>query len=177
MQLKPKNEAPVLLIQETAKLLHALPEQTARNRRSFLRVIRDIWIAVKGYTADDINRLKEGGVQQVEGRGQTAIAEAKAKTAEAAERHAKAELNLAEAQKAKAEAYALKRKADGEYAKDTAAALATVVETMSRIKQDGRRGSFDSPLPERLLDQAKMEFPADTHFHSVETDPASETGP
>jgi hypothetical protein len=51
------------------------------------------------------------------------------------------------------------------------------VETMSRIKQDGRRGSFDSPLPERLLDQAKMEFPADTHFHSVETDPASETGP
>jgi len=169
-----KSEAPPVLIQKTARLLPAPPEQAQQTRRSFFRVLKDIWNAVKGYTADDIARLKEGGVQQVEGKGQTAVAEAKAKVAEAAERHAKAELNLAEARKADAEAYATKKKADGEYAKNVADAMVTVVEAMSRIKQAGGSVSFDLNQIERLLCQGKEEFPNDPQITSVQIESISE---
>lgn len=145
-----QSEEQVVLVQKTAKMLPVPAGQEQKARRGFFKVLADIGKAIKGYTADDIGRLKEGGVQKVEGEGQKAIAEAQAKVAEAAKLHAEAELKRAEAElkraevsKAKAEAYATARKADGEYAKDVAAAWNSFQEAQSRIKQAGGSVSFD----------------------------------
>ncbi|MGO9202360.1 MAG: hypothetical protein ACLQM8_17675 [Limisphaerales bacterium] len=173
------NEEQFVLIQRTAKLLPVPSGTPKKARRSSFRLLADICRAIGGYTAEDLARLKEGAVLQVEGKGQTAIAEAQAKVAEAAERHAKAEHERAEAVKARAEAvkataeaYAIKRKADGEHAKDMATAVNQVAEAISRIKPPGGEFAFDIAQLEKLLSKGQRHFPDDKHIQTPDVQAA-----
>jgi hypothetical protein len=143
MSWVPETEERSALIQREAKALPAPAGASTNTRKSFSMMARRFVTWIQGYTVDDINRLKEGGVQLVEGKGQTAIAEAKAKIGEAAEHHAKAEHELAQANKANAEAYAIRKKAEGDYLREQSEAFIRVQEAISRIKQQGGTVAFD----------------------------------
>jgi hypothetical protein len=139
-----EEEAQQLLIQKTAKALPAPKGLEKKAKLGFLGMVSRLLGAIKGYLVDDLNRLKESGVQIVEGKGQKELAEAKAKITEAAERQANAELKNAEAEQIRAETPASVAKIEAETLKLRAEAFATVLDAISKIKQAGGSVVFDS---------------------------------
>lgn len=151
---KPESEVTPVLIGKTAKLLPAPQGQEKRARRSFGLVVQDIWNAVRGYTAEDVSRLKEGGIQIVEGKGRLPNAEAAVKVAEAAKLHAEAEEIRARAEKTQAEAGAIRSKTRIEEIKGVASAYSDFVDVASKFKQAGGNVAFDMEQLQKLIDRA-----------------------
>jgi hypothetical protein len=113
-------------------------------RKGFVALMQKWWSAIRGYTVEDIDRLKEGGVQQVEGKGRLAIAEAEAKLAEAAKLHA-------ESEKYKAEAYHIRKAADRDMLSAQVEAFERFEAAISRIKQQGGEVAFSSEEIKSLI--------------------------
>ena len=159
-----QEDQALVIVSKTAKPLSrpsATSQQQKQKERAFFCTVRNAWNWLRGYTAEDVAKLKEAGIQKLQGEGLKPLAEARAKVGEAAERHANAEKLRAEAEKAKAEADAIRRKADGEYAKDISIAVQNVADAMSKIKQAGGTVAFDEQQLLKLLTEGQKRFPED----------------
>ena len=106
--------------------------------------MKRLWASIKGYTSSDIDRLKEGGIRQVEGKGNLALAEAEAKIAEASKLHA-------EAERIRAESYRIKISANVELLKAQVDAFERFEAASSRIRQQGGEVAFSGEELKSLI--------------------------
>jgi hypothetical protein len=127
----------------------------------FFRVVADCWRAVRGYAADDISRLKEAGVLQVEAKAQKDLAEAKEKIANAARLHA-------EAEKFRSEAYAIRVTADTNLLEAQVKALERIEAIISAIRQKGGSVAFDTNEIARHILRGLERFPNDPALKAAE---------
>lgn len=124
------------------------------EQKGFLRLMQCFWQAIKGYTATDIDRIKEAGVQKIEAQARKDHAEADAKIAAAARDHA-------EAEKLRAEADAIRCKAKNDQLITQAEAIERFSNAVSNIRRKGGDVGFSQKeLIEYILLGAKK-FPKD----------------
>jgi len=123
-----------------------------------------LWQWLRGYTGEDINRLKEAGVRRVEADADAKAAEARQKISEAERNFAERErikqealLKQAEAAKAIAEA----NKTNAEAMKIRMEAIVNAVEQLSaaasRIRQNGGDVFLDKDQLKRLISDASKD--------------------
>lgn len=79
------------LIKKQAEPAHVPGELKQQQDNATVGVLRRFWYALKGYTLDDIRRLKDAAVSMTEGKAGEQIGKAMKLEAEAAKIHAEAE--------------------------------------------------------------------------------------
>jgi hypothetical protein len=139
-----------------------------KSRKGFFRTIGSFLGLLHDYTAEDIDRLKEAGVQIVESKAKKQYAEAMEKIAKAAELHAMAEVRNAEAQKiladadmVKAETLKIAKETEIEYLAKYTESIERVNDAISKIKQKGGLVLFNKKQLDDLLKVGSLEFPND----------------
>lgn len=125
-----------------------------QQARSFAKTMLHLWKLVRGYTADDIARLKEAGVRQVEAKAAKDFAEAEEKIANAAKAHAEAE-----AIRAKAACDLLTAKLE---------AVERVEAAISRIKQKGGAVAFSEDELRAIVLRTGEKYPGDAALKDPE---------
>ncbi len=126
-----------------------------------------LWHAVRGYTANDIGRLKEAGVRLVENESDLKAADVRKKLAQAERSFAEAEylrqaaaLKRSKAEKKDAEAEAIRIKA-------TTDALDRFSDAVSRIRQQGGDVAFSLEQLENLIRDGYKKHPEDPNIKNV----------
>ncbi len=138
------NEKPTGLSPWKAKEIATAAESTEFPNEGFIPFMKRLWASIKGYSASDIDRLKEGAVRQVEGKGNLALAEAEAKIAEASKLHA-------EAERIRAESYRIQLSANVDLLKAQVDAFERFETATSRIRQQGGDVAFSGDELKNLI--------------------------
>lgn len=160
----PEDDAPetsALIPWKGTENAPATSRQPQQHPKSFFYFVAYCWRLLRGYTANDIDRLKEAGVRQVEAKAEKEHAEATAKIGTAAREHAEAERARAEAEKLRAEARALRSKSEVENLLAQVEAFERVETAISRIKQRGGDVAFSKAEILRLVWRESEQMPAD----------------
>ncbi len=138
------DEQPTALSPWKAKEVESPANPQEFANKGFVRFMKRLWASIRGYTASDIDRLKEGAVRQVEGKGNLALAEAEAKIAEASKLHA-------EAEKIRAESQRIQVGSEIELLNAKVAAFERFEAATSRIRQQGGEVAFSSEELKALI--------------------------
>jgi hypothetical protein len=163
-QWTPEGETPKTSALIPWKGTENAPSRSPRSQqhpKSFFYFVAYFWRLLKGYTANDIDRLKEAGVRLVEGKAEKEHAEATAKIATAAREHGEAERARAEAEKLRAEADLLRAKSDADSLLSQVEAFERVETAISKIKQRGGDVAFSKAEILRLVWRESERMPDD----------------
>lgn len=123
-------------------------------------LVRRVWGWIKGQTVEDVARLREAGVQLVEGEAATKVNQAKKLEAEARKAHAEADAIEQDTATKRLLLQIELRELNKNNLDDSGQVLNAVerVElSMSRIRQDGGSIAFDSDQLSKLLPEHQEE--------------------
>lgn len=138
------------LIAKKAVFIEHENAPSKKSRKGIIQTIGSILGLVKDYTVDDISRLKEAAVQDLENKANLKYAEAEAKLAEAANLHAEAELKKKQSQ-------AVQLNTEADYALKMSEAIERVANAFKTLKQSGGSASVDTEQLLRIITRHEFE--------------------
>jgi hypothetical protein len=153
------EELKTVIIEKKISPLEVPQKLEKQQRKGTFRLFVKCWHWLKGYTADDIVRLKEAGLRKIEADNELKEAEAFKKMAEATESFARAEAIRQETalKKALSEGKVI----DSIDYKEVENAEQRLNSAINKIHLKGGRILIDNNAVKKLIEQGQNEFPND----------------